>query len=138
MNAEHLLKEAMVLIENDFELDHKVTNPDHPLGILHEKMQEYFGWEFKDTQTLFLWMMETSRDTIKSYSTDAYHDAVWLREHAQGSDPGLTFYWSYNDTGTSMGTCLESVTREDGKLFKITVHEDYYKVQRHENNRSDC
>lgn len=39
---------------------------------------------------------------LRAYHSDLYHDALWIHEHVKGD--AIEFFYSFNDTGTCIGT----------------------------------
>jgi hypothetical protein len=64
-------------------------------------------------------MVELAQPTIRAYHGDLYHDALWLNENANGDS--YVFYWSFDETGTAIGTHEKDAHREHKYRLTITL-----------------
>jgi len=69
---------------------------------------------------LFGRLVELSAPVIEHYRSDLFHDAQWLAKHV---DRPMTFYWAYNDCGTSIGTGRQEVVEWSHRehAFRVTL-----------------
>lgn len=52
-------------------------------------------------QLVFGFLIEFAQSVITAYRSDLYHDAMWLAEYMAGDE--FTFWWSVDESGTSIG-----------------------------------
>jgi hypothetical protein len=65
-------------------------------------------------------MVQLARPVMVAYHSDLYHDALWLDQNLSGAE--YTFFWSFNDTGTIIGTPGNEIGRRKyAYLFRVAV-----------------
>lgn len=63
------------------------------------------------------------RPVLEAYESDLYHDALWLQTFANDMRSEITFYYSFNNSGTSIGVERTYLTREHKYRMTIRVHD---------------
>lgn len=78
-------------------------------------------------QFIFAELLELARPIVLSYTSDLYHDALWLERYVRGTE--FSFVWSCDETGTAIGTdeklgvreyAYRFTVRADGRLITLT------------------
>lgn len=65
---------------------------------------------------------------LKAYYSDLYHDAIALRE-ALKSITLFEFYYSFNDSGTSLGLTEKAHTRQHKYRMTVSVEKGNYTMR---------
>lgn len=63
-------------------------------------------------------LVQLAAPVMTLYQSDLFHDALWLNDHAVGSS--FTFYWSVNETGTSIGLDADAAANRRDR-YRVTV-----------------
>lgn len=92
------------------ELDKGVTTKVHTLGVGQTDIAEV-------RQFVFDHLLQLTDGVVKSYRSDLYHDAMWLREYL--TEP-MAFYFSVGECGTHIGTD-EALSRYREHVYRCTV-----------------
>jgi hypothetical protein len=73
-------------------------------------------------------LVKLSKDTVESYDSDYYHDAMWLKENIDDAAAtaaivdGFTFYFSFDSCGTYLSTGKEiGWARDNRYICKLTA-----------------
>lgn len=71
-------------------------------------------------QLVFGHLVRLAAPIMKAYWCDLYTDALWLQGFVRGES--VTFYWSLDESGTSIGTDQPlATTREHKYRFTVTI-----------------
>lgn len=70
-------------------------------------------------QFVFAEMVKLAAPVLTHYHSDLYHDALWLNEHVNGTR--AVFAWSFNGTGTTIGTDETLVFSSRSHWVRFTV-----------------
>lgn len=88
-----------------------------------------YGGDWKDAESsirakVFGHMVELSRDRVKFYQSDLFHDALWLKEEMIGP---MSFEWVVRESGTHIGDICRYVKDDDFSncaRYRLVVRED--------------
>lgn len=88
-----------------------------------------YGGDWKDAESsirakVFGHMVELSRDRVKFYQSDLFHDALWLKEEMIGP---MSFEWVVRESGTHIGDICRYVKDYDFSncvRYRLVVRED--------------
>jgi len=69
-------------------------------------------------------MVELAAPMVAFHLGDLYYDARWLHENANGTT--FTFLWSFDDTGTNIGTIPETLNRAHGYRITLTLDKQHH------------
>lgn len=74
-----------------------------------------YGGEWKDAESsirakVFGHLVELSRDRVKFYQSDLFHDAIWLKEEMTGP---MSFEWIARESGTHIGEVCQYVKDDE-------------------------
>lgn len=78
-----------------------------------QKMFYCSSWEHVESSVrakLFGTMVELSKDRVKRFISDLYHDAMWIREAVNGP---IQFEWIVRESGTYIGESAATVSATD-------------------------
>jgi hypothetical protein len=68
-------------------------------------------------------LVRLAAPVMTSYHGDLYHDALWLHGRAHGR--AFAFYWSVNESGTSIGLTTGALNRTHGYRVIVWLDERY-------------
>lgn len=76
-------------------------------------------FEATDRAVLFGKLVELASGVVKLWSSDLYHDAMWLSEHMVGH--GVVFYFGVRETGTSLDKSEANVSAFNDSVYRVTA-----------------
>lgn len=73
-----------------------------------------------DCARVFGELLRLAEGNVKAYTSDLYHDAMWLRENVAGK-PGTSFYYGVRESGTSLAWSVFTVRASCPAVWRVTV-----------------
>jgi hypothetical protein len=94
-------------------VERKLVRYDNTATDIRDSLSAAFGY-----------MVGLAAPVVAFHLADLYYDARWLHENATGTT--FTFLWSFDDTGTAIGTSTDALDRAHGYRITLTLDEQHH------------